>query len=267
MSYRATNWAYDLPLRGTAKPVLVALADMADEQNSCYPGQSRIAEMTGLSVKTVARALLKLEELGLLSRSRRANSGGHRTSDRYVLDLTKSLPDTEPTGQGAYKAESPSLTDSLSIPNGQSDRGTIREPLENHQISDSTASDDIPVGTTTANPLPKPFTVTAEMRAWAAATVPSVDVDVMTSEFVAYWREGEGKDKRKKNWVLTWRNWAKRARQDDVRRGVVADEDIRDGILWRNGMPTLGGPQGMTTEQYRAWQDEREEFMRARNAQ
>ena len=35
-------------------------------------------------------------------------------------------------------------------------------------------------------------------------------------------------------------------------------EEIRDGIKWVNGQPTLGGPQGMTQEQFEAWRSERE---------
>lgn len=134
MSYKATAWAYDLPLRGAQKPVLVALADMADEAASCYPGQDRLSSMTGLSVKTVSRALARLEASGLLIRQRRYDAFGHRTSDRYHLQLTVSLPesltDNLPTRQSAYKAQSPSLPDSLSSPTGLSDRVTIREPLE-----------------------------------------------------------------------------------------------------------------------------------------
>jgi hypothetical protein len=134
VSYKATAWAYDLPLRGAPKPVLVALADMADEAASCYPGQDRLSSMTGLSVKTVSRAIARLEALGLLKRERRFDAFGHRTSDRYHLQLTVSLPesltDNLPTRQSAYKAESPSLPDSLSIPTGLSDGVTIREPLE-----------------------------------------------------------------------------------------------------------------------------------------
>jgi hypothetical protein len=63
VSYKATGWAYDLPLRGPAKPVLVALADFADEAGSCYPGQDRLCQMTGLSIRTVRRALERLEAL------------------------------------------------------------------------------------------------------------------------------------------------------------------------------------------------------------
>lgn len=137
MSYKATAWAYDLPITGPSKPVLVALADMADEAGSCYPGQEKIAHMTGLSVPTVARALARLESRGLIVRQRRVDAFGHRTSDRYHLQLTVSMPEslpiTEPTRQRAYKAESQSLPIRESIPNHHSDGGTIREPLENHQ--------------------------------------------------------------------------------------------------------------------------------------
>lgn len=137
MSYRATNWAYDMKITGPQKPVLVALADMADEAATCFPGQGRIAEMTGLSTATVARAISKLESQGLISRTRRVDQFGHRTSDRYQLHLTvtvtETLDSTAPTKRRAYKAESRSLTSTQSIPNLHSAGGTTREPLENHQ--------------------------------------------------------------------------------------------------------------------------------------
>lgn len=137
MSYKATAWAYDMPLSAPMKPVLVVLSDMADEAGTCYPGQQKIAEMTGLSVRTVARALVKLEVLGLVERRRRMDAFGHRTSDRYFLKLSvsmpESLPDTLPTRQIAYKAHSPSLPVTNVIPTGQVGRGITSEPLENHQ--------------------------------------------------------------------------------------------------------------------------------------
>ena len=55
MAYKATHWAWELDLRMPEKFVLVALADMADEAFSCFPGQKRLARMTGASVRTVGR--------------------------------------------------------------------------------------------------------------------------------------------------------------------------------------------------------------------
>ena len=133
MSYKATHWAYDMSITGPAKPVLVALADMADESASCFPGQERLAAMTGLSIPTVGRALARLERLGLLSRERRFGKFGYRTSDRYHLNLTvtvpESLPITAPTRQRAYLAESQSLPIREPIPTYQSDRA-IEPPVE-----------------------------------------------------------------------------------------------------------------------------------------
>ena len=66
MSYKATNWAWELGLKMPEKFVLVALADMADEKQSCYPGQATLSRMTGASESTVRRALNRLEDGGLL---------------------------------------------------------------------------------------------------------------------------------------------------------------------------------------------------------
>jgi len=85
MAHKATTWAWETKLPGTRKLVLLALADMADEHNSCYPGQERLAEMTSMAVITVRRALSELERDGLIVRARRARQDGTRTSDRYRL--------------------------------------------------------------------------------------------------------------------------------------------------------------------------------------
>lgn len=127
MSYKATAWAYDLPLKGPAKIVLVALADFADEAGSCYPGQERLALMTGLSRATIQRALQRLEGMGLMTREHRYDRRGYRTSDRYVLTLdAQVLGLTAPSGQSAYKAESTRLGLTVSTPKPHSEAVTIR---------------------------------------------------------------------------------------------------------------------------------------------
>lgn len=141
MSYKATNWAYDLPILGPQKFVLVALADMADEAGSCYPSHSRLSQMTGLSASTVKRALERLEEGEYIRRERRHDKNGYRTSDRYYLALDRTgleptgLEVTLPTGQSAYKAESTHLEVTLHTPRGQSDlpKNHQLNHQENHQ--------------------------------------------------------------------------------------------------------------------------------------
>ena len=143
MSNKALNWAYDLPLTGSKKAVLIALADMADENHSCFPGQDRIAGMAGWSVETVRRALKGLELLGLITRTHRVGNFGYRTSDRYVLSvgktLAESLPVNLPTRQSAYKATSRFLPVNESVPTGQS-VGAI-EPKEEPPVEPSDTSE------------------------------------------------------------------------------------------------------------------------------
>jgi DNA-binding MarR family transcriptional regulator len=93
MSNRAINWALATGLPTTPKFVLVVLADLADEEDSCFPGQEYLANAIGGSVRTVTRALADLEKLGYLSRSHRQLKSGFRSSDRYVLSVPKRSPD------------------------------------------------------------------------------------------------------------------------------------------------------------------------------
>lgn len=55
--------------------------------------------------------------------------------------------------------------------------------------------------------IPDQFIVTGEMRAWAATSVPFVDVDRETLKFVNHWRSASGRTATKLDWVRTWQNW------------------------------------------------------------
>ena len=100
MSNEAINWAYKQALPSGEKFVIVALADFADHEWSCFPSQERLAQMTGQGVRTVRRHLDRLEEVGLISRESRRGKGGQRTSDRYYLQAAKMAgSEQEPTGQ------------------------------------------------------------------------------------------------------------------------------------------------------------------------
>lgn len=88
-AYEAQVWARRQRLGGdvAAKIILMILADYADEWGTCYPGVDRIAEEAELSKSTVLRRLKALAEAGLVTVERRANERGHRTSNRYVLEI------------------------------------------------------------------------------------------------------------------------------------------------------------------------------------
>ena len=135
MSYRELNWAWSAELPMTQKFVLVALADMADERGSCYPGQERLAQMTGTSVTTVRRAVKELEALGAITRQARGVPGGGRTSDRYVLNTNRSIC----TVRGNRSSEEPKPVND-DTETGQIDRGTTSRTISR---TTSTSSDHL----------------------------------------------------------------------------------------------------------------------------
>lgn len=223
MAYRATAWAYDLQLSNVSqKFLLVALADMADEEFSCYPGQEKLAAMTATSVSTVRRAVQALEQLGLIRREERRIAGGYKTSDRYYLNVG-AQPVTgqsdrqdspvnvtaENDSHRSMKQFSPVNDDILT---GQPDRYIeVEHPVEPSGESSGGARKR---GTR----IPNPFVVTAEMRKWAAQRCPHVDVDASTELFVNYWRAKAGRDATKLDWELTWHNWLIRDQSDAAER-------------------------------------------------
>jgi len=88
MSVRAMTWALDQKVGDhTLKLILIALADFADEKGHCFPPQKMLAEIAECSIDTVQRGLKKLEGIGALSRQRRHNKTGNRSTDLYELSL------------------------------------------------------------------------------------------------------------------------------------------------------------------------------------
>jgi hypothetical protein len=85
VSVQAITWAYQQDLPMGAKAVLVALANHADGDGVCYPGQVRLADMVGCSERALRRYLQALEGADLIERTPRRRRDGSRTSDQYQL--------------------------------------------------------------------------------------------------------------------------------------------------------------------------------------
>lgn len=88
MSVKALTWAFEqvteLPVD---KLVLLALADYAGHDGTCFPGQEALAKRALCSTDTVQRAIRRLMADGLLTKQRRYSAMGHRTSDGYTLEV------------------------------------------------------------------------------------------------------------------------------------------------------------------------------------
>lgn len=80
-----TWWRDRLTIAPTPKLVLQALITRIDENDRCYPSQATLAKDCSLSERTVRTALAYLEEVGLITRQRRSQSRGYRTSDSIIV--------------------------------------------------------------------------------------------------------------------------------------------------------------------------------------
>lgn len=89
MAFEIVDAVFDLPLADPhAKLVLLALARHADRQGRCYPSAKRLAELTGITDRTIYKKLNVLEGLGLIQRKRRMKDG-RKTSNGYNLILSQ----------------------------------------------------------------------------------------------------------------------------------------------------------------------------------
>lgn len=185
MSIVATKWAWSLPLPPTVKLVLAALADHADERGECWPLQSRIAEMTGLTDRAVRYVMHGLKLSGLV----RANGGkGRRGVFFLALDVVEIDADMASTiarecvstgkkrpADGTAKRNEIPLNRN-EVPN--SDRNLI--PIDRNDIPMN--RNDIPNHRTTNNYQEPPLPQTPENQFELEAPNPGMD-----AEFNEFW--------------------------------------------------------------------------------
>ena len=87
MSNEALTWAFKQDLKTGAKFVLVALADYADENYSCYPSFDQIGDKTGMKNRAVSTHISYLTNEQFISKKRTRNSAGNLGRYRYKLHL------------------------------------------------------------------------------------------------------------------------------------------------------------------------------------
>lgn len=122
MSIAGIQWAYGVEgLSAPARAVLVALGWMANERDECWPSQSKLAEMTSLTDRTVRTALAALEADGLITRTPQHRGFGRgRTSDLYTVcrdaayrknrsTNRKEIPDQPEGASGPPRKELPGM--------------------------------------------------------------------------------------------------------------------------------------------------------------
>lgn len=74
MSAKASFWAWEQPVKGNTKLVLLSLANYANDKDESWHSYENMAKACGISRRTVIRECAKLQELGLLVISHRKES-------------------------------------------------------------------------------------------------------------------------------------------------------------------------------------------------
>jgi hypothetical protein len=87
MSHSACKWVWKQPLKNLDKFVLLNLADRADDDLRCWPSMKTIANDCGMSVRSVANSIVKLEESKLIFVERRVTPHG-KSSNVYTINMT-----------------------------------------------------------------------------------------------------------------------------------------------------------------------------------
>lgn len=100
------TWAWEQMLKPGTKLVLVALADHADNDGVCWPGQASIAEKCGLTRQTVVEQLSQIEALELMHSEDVRDERGRFLYKRYFLHVPKRVAMSDkPTTRHVGKAD------------------------------------------------------------------------------------------------------------------------------------------------------------------
>jgi hypothetical protein len=195
---------------GRAKLVLLGIANHFGD-NGAWPSISTLARYANASERSVKRDIQELVELGELTvEVNSAPMGGQYKTNLYWINVDSGVTTQVSRGDSSGKSGvTPDGTQNINI---------------NHKEPD-----------TRATRIPSNFSVSREMRNWAALNHPDVDLDKATLNFVDYW-ETKPKNNTKLDWVRTWQTWIRNTRPD-AKKGnrVVENKSVIEEFRKRYG--------------------------------
>jgi DNA-binding transcriptional MocR family regulator len=125
MSSVAMKWAKRQRFGdGLLSALVTRLAQYADSSGAAYPSQATLAADCGVSERSVRRALMTLQQFGVITRRCRSKGRMGRTTDLVVLALHRDFDIGRAT---IVMARRPKFQpDNLSVPTGQFVRGITK---------------------------------------------------------------------------------------------------------------------------------------------
>jgi hypothetical protein len=184
-------------------------------------GEARIADNDGVFDATEAEFLWPVEHLAALVASHPTRPLVVRSGDTYVI---REFAEHQYT-----KAQREHISE-VNRQNGRlGGRPRKNRVATESQPSRSRTKAEIELELATSNEVatrkrgsrvPKDFTLTPELRAWAALEVPLVDIDKKLLEWIDYWSGVPGDRGVKVDWIGTWRNGMRKQQEFAVKDGV-----------------------------------------------
>jgi helix-turn-helix protein len=89
MSIKAMVWAWEQEVGATEVLVLLALADHADDDGVCWPGQKGLARKTKLTRTSIQQVIGRLKDKGMLEVIARRDSVGRPLANIYQLSVPR----------------------------------------------------------------------------------------------------------------------------------------------------------------------------------
>ncbi|SIT50476.1 hypothetical protein BN2476_830047 [Paraburkholderia piptadeniae] len=235
MSFDALAWAWNQKTGSSGrKATLMGVAQFADEDGYCWPGQRMLAEYTEQGERTVREHLVWLESNGYLSRCARKRPDGTNASDAYYLNLEKPPAEfkTKRKKQPADFAASEKPKNNRQNPptadfaDGEKQQNQPAKSAGHEPVIVKPKGLTEPVSTARGSRLPNDWTIKPEWIDWTTQSTArfaeeleawkggawSVQHTLFESEkFRDYWCGVAGKAANKTDWPGTWRNWVRKA--------------------------------------------------------
>ena len=186
MTIAAIEWAFTQQIEiPSAKLVLLALADHANDKGHCWPSMERLQDRTGLSRATVYRAIDTLTGIGLVQMVKRGRA------NNYNLAMSQDEIGKSQDEIGRSHSE-------IKMRHGE----TLTVKKRHNEPSLKRAR---------ASAVPLDWFPDDELIEWAKERTPHVDTDIETERFINYYAS---KGELRKDWRASWRNWMLRAIRD-----------------------------------------------------
>jgi len=193
--------------------VMLALADRADDELTCFPSIADICQRTGMAERGVQNVLNRLEQTGFLVIRR---GGGRHTRNGYILLIGHENPARHaPIAEDKPRTRNPVSHAETPHPVQETPHGITLNPAPGaHEPSLTLIEpriEDTPSIPLNQNPEPKarlPADWALSDEGWAYARskqIPDEDIRDEATGFHAYWTD-RGEKKSKRGWEQTWAN-------------------------------------------------------------